>query len=252
MIYEHFGVWAWTLAIVGAFLVGFSKMGLGGVGMLFVVLFAQIMPAKQATGIVLPLLCFGDLVAVTSYRQHAQWQQLWRLFPWAAIGVIVGYFAMSRIDEHQTRVLLGGIVLALIALHLIRRSSKKAKETTEGGEAQPVWFPPLVGILAGFTTLIANASGPLMAIYLLSMRLPKLEYVGTTAMFFFILNLYKVPFMVSLGLINSGSFTFNLMLAPVVLAGALVGRKVVAKLNQRWFENTALGLSAVAGAKLLF
>ena len=241
-----FDPWQWALLALGAVLVGFSKTGISGLGLLFVVIFAQIMPAKQATGIVLPLLCFGDVIAVASYRQHAQWRHLWRLFPWTAAGVIAGYWAMNRIDERQARLLIGGIVLALVVMHLVRRR-------VHGHEADHgAWFPPVIGVLAGFTTLVANAAGPLMAVYLLAMRLPKMEYMGTGAVFFMLINLFKVPFMVRLGLINPGSFAVNLWLAPAVVVGALAGRKILPKINQKVFENLALGLSAAAGIKLLF
>ncbi len=239
--------WQWVLAVLAAFLVGVSKTGIAGLGMLFVVIFAQIMPAKQATGFVLPLLCFGDLVAVASYRQHANWSHVWRMFPPAAVGVVLGFLAMNRINDHEARLLIGGIVLSLIGLHLVRRWRGGGQETQHG-----VWYALVVGILAGFTTLVANAAGPLMAIYLLAMRLPKMEYMGTGAVFFMLLNLFKVPFMVNLGLVSASSFSFNLMLAPVVLTGGLVGRKLLAKINQRWFENLALALSALAAIELIF
>lgn len=242
-----FDSWQWALAAASALLVGVSKTGITGLGMLPVVLFSLIMPPKQATGLVLPLLCFGDIVAVASYRRHASWPHLWRLFPWAAVGVVCGYFAMGRIDNRQAQLLIGGIVLALVALHLIRRWRGGGHETEHGP-----WFAPTLGVLAGFTTLVANAAGPLMAIYLLAMRLPKMEYVGTAAVFFMLLNLFKVPFMAHLGLINAESFKLNLLLAPAVLIGTLVGKKILANLNQKLFENLALGLSAAAGLKLLF
>lgn len=244
---QHFEPWQWAVAVAGAIFVGVSKTGISGLGMLSVVIFAQIMPAKQATGMVLPLLCFGDFVAVASYRQHASWSHLWKLFPWAGTGVICGYFAMGRIDDRQSKLLIGGIVVALVALHVFRRWRGGGHEADHGG-----WFAPTLGVLAGFTTLVANAAGPLMAIYLLAMRLPKMEYVGTAAVFFMLLNLFKVPFMVHLGLISTGSFTLNLLLAPAVLAGAYVGRKILVKLNQKLFENLALGLSALAGLRLFF
>jgi len=250
-----FEPWQWGLALLGAFFVGVSKTGIAGLGMLFVVLFAQIMPAKQATGIVLPLLCFGDIVAVLAYRQHANWPHLWRLFPWTAAGVVLGYFAMERIDDTQARLLIGGIVLVLVALHLVqkrRSTSAQALVDAEALYSAPPWFAPTLGVLAGFTTLMANAAGPLMAVYLLAMRLPKMEYVGTAAVFFLVINLFKVPFMVNLGLISPASFTLNLKLAPVVLAGALLGRKILGRINQRWFENLALGLAVLAGVKLFF
>lgn len=236
----------WLLAVVAALIVGISKAGIGGLGMLAVVIFAQILPAKQATGMVLPLLCFGDILGFILYRRHAKWKHVWRLFPWTAAGVLLGYFALGRIDERQARVLIATIVLSLVVMHLIRR--RRPGHPDEHG----AWFAPTIGVLAGFTTLVANAAGPLMAVYFLAMRLPKMDFVGTGAVFFLLLNLFKVPFMVNLGLINVESFTVNLWLAPAVLVGAWLGRKLLVRIDQRAFENIALALSVVAGLKLLF
>ncbi len=243
----NFTPWEWGVAVLAALLVGFSKTGVSGLGMLFVVMFARLMPAKQATGVVLPLLCFGDIIAVAAYRQHAKWRHVARLFPWTAAGVVIGWLAMDRIDERQARWMIGGIVLALVGVHLFRRWRGGGHESEHGA-----WFAPTIGVLAGFTTLVANAAGPLMAVYLLAMRLPKMEYVGTAAVFFFLLNLFKVPFMVNLGLINGSSFMLNLALAPAVLVGALAGRKLLPKINQRVFENLALTLAVVASIDLVF
>ena len=239
--------WEWVLAVVAALLVGIAKTGIGGLGMLSVVIFAQIMPARQATGIVLPLLCFGDIVAVLYYRQHAKWRHVWRLFPWTAAGVVAGYFTLGRINDREAQRIIGAIVLTLVVLHVTRRRGATGHEAEHGA-----WFAPTIGMLAGFTTLVANAAGPLMAIYLLAMRLPKMDYVGTGAVFFLLMNLFKVPFMIHLGLINAASFTINLMLAAPVLAGTLLGRKLLVRIDQRVFENVVLFLGAAAGAKLLF
>jgi uncharacterized membrane protein YfcA len=243
----HFEPWQWVLAVAAALFVGISKTGIGGLGMLSVAIFAQILPAKQATGIVLPLLICGDIIAASSYRQHTLWSFVWRLFPWTAAGVVIGYFALGRINDHQAKLVIAVIILGLLGVHLARRRGMVHEERPHGA-----WFAPTIGVLVGFTTLMANAAGPLMAIYLLAMRLPKMEFIGTSSMFFLILNLFKVPFMVNLGLINSPSFAVNLMLAPAVCIGAWFGRKILVKLNQRWFENLALVASAVAGLKLLF
>jgi uncharacterized membrane protein YfcA len=242
----NFETWQWALALFAAALVGLSKTGISGLGLLPVVLFAQIIPAKEATGLVLPLLCVGDVAAVLLYRRHALWQHLWRLFPWTALGVFAGYLALGRINEQQTRWLIGGIVLGLVALHLFRRWRGQAEAT------HAAWFPPMIGVLAGFTTLVANAAGPLMVIYLLAMRLPKLEFMGTGAVFFMLLNWFKVPFMVHLGLITPTSLGVNAVLAPVVIAGAWMGRKVLHRINQRIFENLALALSTLAALELIF
>lgn len=243
----NFDAWQWALAGFGALLIGLSKTGIGGLGMLFVAIFAGLMPAKQSSGFVLPMLVFADVVAVVAYRRHARWRFLWRLFPWTALGVVLGYFAMARIDDRTAKLLVGVIVCGMVAVHVLRRG--RAKGGAEAGHGW--WFAPTVGVLAGFTTLIANAAGPLMAIYLLAMRLPKMEYMGTGAVYFLLMNAFKVPFMARLGLIDGASFTANLWLLPAVIAGAFMGRAVLHRINQTWFENLALALAVTAGLNLL-
>lgn len=238
--------WQWAVAILAALIVGVSKSGIGGLGILAVVLFALMMPPKQATGTVLPLLCFGDVVASAIYGRHAKWVHLRRLFPWTAAGVVIGWLTFDLLNDRQAGALIGAIILGLVVMQLVRR--KWGGHETEHG----AWFAPTIGVLAGFTTLVANAAGPLMVVYMLAMRLPKLDWVGTSAVFFLLLNLFKVPFMIELGLIHTTSFVFNLWLAPVVLAGAWFGRKLVLKIDQRAFENLALALSLIAGLNLVY
>jgi uncharacterized protein len=247
-------LWQWLLAALAAVIIGFSKTGIGGLSLLAVALFAQIFPGhtKQVSGLILPLLIVGDLVAVGSYRRHIQWKFLWKLFPWTALGVLVGWFAMGRINDREARLLIGVIIVTMVLMQLWRRRPNTSASSPEVAADHGAWFAPTMGILAGFTTLIANAAGPLMAIYLLAMRLPKMEFVGTGAVFFMILNWFKVPFMVNLGLITTDSAQFNLLLAPAVVIGALVGRAVLPRVNQRLFENLALTLSAISGVRMLF
>lgn len=240
-------LWQWALALGGALAIGVAKTGIGGLGMLAVVIFANLMPAKQSSGFVLPMLVMADVVAVAAYRRHAQWSLLWKLFPWTALGVLLGFLAMGRINNQQAGLLIGMIVLSLVGVHLVRKSRRQAQEPEHAW-----WFAPTIGVLAGFTTLVANAAGPLMAIYLLAMRLPKMEYMGTGAWYFMLMNLFKVPFMLNLGLIDTASFQGSLMLLPAVLVGALVGRLVLKKLNQKLFETLALGLALAAGLNLLY
>lgn len=247
-------LWQWIFAFIGAGIIGFSKTGIGGLTLLAVALFTQIFPGhtKQVSGLILPLLIVGDVVAVLSYRRHTQWRFLWKLFPWTALGVLAGWLAMGRIDDRQARVIVGAIILAMVLMHLWRRRRNASAVTSQTADQHGAWFAPTIGILAGFTTLIANAAGPLMAVYLLAMRLPKFEFVGTGAIFFMILNWFKVPFMIDLGLITVDSAKLNLLLAPVVIGGALFGRALLPRINQNLFENLALALSALTGAKMLF
>jgi len=239
----------WICAILGALMVGISKAGITGLGLLSIALFAHVFPSsKQASGLILPLLIFGDFVAVLSYRTHTQWPYLWKLMPWTAVGVVLGYFALGHISDRTTRYMIGVIIVSLCVLGFWRRYLAVQSQESEAWH----WaLAAALGIAAGFITLVANAAGPLMAIYLVAMRLPKLQFVGTVAVFFMVLNLFKVPFMVDLGLITVQSFKFNLMLAPAVFLGALAGRWILIRINQRLFEDLVLALSAIAGILLI-
>ena len=239
----------WICAILGALMVGISKAGITGLGLLSIALFAHVFPSsKQASGLILPLLIFGDFVAVLSYRTHTQWRYIWKLMPWTAVGVVLGYFALGHISDRTTRNMIGVIIVSLCVLGFWRRYLVVQSQKSEAWH----WaLAAALGIAAGFITLVANAAGPLMAIYLVAMRLPKLQFVGTVAVFFMVLNLFKVPFMVDLGLITVQSLKFNLMLAPAVFLGALAGRWILIRINQRLFEDLVLALSAIAGILLI-
>jgi hypothetical protein len=240
----------WICALLGALMVGVSKAGITGLSILSVALFTYVFPSsKQASGLVLPLLIFGDIIAVLSYRTHTQWRYLWKLLPWTAAGVVLGYIALGHISDRTARIMIGMIVVSLSILGY-RGRSRQAQTPEITGTWH--WVPAAaLGIAAGFITLVANAAGPLMAIYLIAMRLPKMQFVGTVAVFFMVLNWFKVPFMVKLGLITVQSFEFNLALAPAVLLGALTGRWLLIRINQQLFENLVLALSAIAGILLI-
>src|SRR5450759_944585 len=117
-----FEPWQWVLLIAGAFIVGLAKTGIAGLGILFVALLANAMPARQATGVVLPMLILGDVFAVLLYRQHTEWRHLWKLFPWTGAGVVVGWLALGRINDQQTNRLVGGILVFLLVVHYWRKS----------------------------------------------------------------------------------------------------------------------------------
>lgn len=241
-----FEPWQWVLLYVAATISGFSKTGIPGISMLSVSIFAVLLPARQATGVVLPMLIFADLFAYVLYRKNLEWRRVGRLLPWAVAGLLIGWFALGRINNEQTARLVGVIVAIMLGLHLRRRWKNPAAEAPAPG-----WFGPLMGVFAGITTMVANAAGPVMTLYLLAMRLPKLEFLGTSAAFFLLINWLKVPFIAQLGLINQASLTLNLCLLPAVAVGALLGPPVVTRVNQKVFENVALVLAACAVVKLL-
>ncbi len=238
----------WLLLGLGALVAGSSKGGLPGINIMAVVLFAQVLPARVATGALLPLLIAADVVAVLLFRNSANWRELWRIFPSAALGVILGALLLGQINDAVVKPMMGVIILVLCALQLWRSKNSQAGL----GLVQHPIAAGLAGIIAGFTTLIANAAGPIMALYLLAMRLPKNEFVGTTAWFFFVVNLFKLPFMLGLGLVNLQSLELNLYLIPIVWLGVFIGRLAMQKLEQQVFNNIALVLAFLGGLRLLF
>lgn len=240
-------LWQWPVAILGALLIGLSKTGMPGVGIFAVALFALVYPAREATGLVLPLLIAADIIAVKSYHRHAVWSHLWRLFPWAAGGIVLGYFAMDHMKSPAVARLIGFILVSMVALHLWRKYRLKEDEIPHG-----TGFAASMGLFAGFTTMVANAAGPIMILYLLAMRLPKMEFIATGAWYFFVLNSFKVPFGVDLGIINGQSLLLDAMLVPFAWIGAFGGRALLPKLNQRLFEILSLLFAAIAGLKLAF
>lgn len=236
--------WQWFLAALGAFLVGISKTGIAGLGILAVAIFATVLPVRASVGVLLIVLLAGDFVAAYTYRREASWPHLLRLFPWAAVGIGLGALAFGQMDELMVRRFIGATLVILTLWQLWRRRHTNA----------PVPSPRVsaaTGLAAGFTTMIANAAGPFMNLYLLAMRLPKVTFVGTAAWFFLAVNLFKVPFSYSLGLINPGSFELSLRLAPFAVVGALLGRRILRAIDQRLFEALALWLTLAAGLRLL-
>jgi uncharacterized membrane protein YfcA len=242
-----FEPWQWVFLVAGAMLAGFSKTGIPGVGILFVAVFANVMPARQATGAVLPLLIFADAFAFFAYRKNLEWGRVGRLLPWALAGVVAGWLVLARVNDAQTAHIVGAVIATMLGVHLWRR-----RAAADPSAPLPPWFGPFAGLAAGFATMVANAAGPVMTLYLLARRLPKLEFLGTGAAFFLVINWIKVPFSAQLGLLTAPSLSLNLVLLPAVAVGALAGPWVVRRINQAAFETSALVLTAAAAAKLLF
>ncbi|HKK63897.1 MAG TPA: sulfite exporter TauE/SafE family protein [Bacteroidales bacterium] len=211
-----------VMVLFSAFLVGASKAGIKGMGLLIVPLMASVFGAKPSTGIVLPMLILADIMAVYYYRRNVEWSYIRKLIPWALAGVIAGVITGDVLTGDQFKWLLGGIIIAMLML-LLYNDYRKSDKIPDNR-----FFAGIMGLSGGFTTMVGNAAGPVFSIYLLAMRLPKKEFIGTGAWFFFIINLSKVPFhILSWETINTGTFLLNLILLPVIIVGMLVGIKAV-------------------------
>ena len=205
-----------------------------------------VFPAKPSVGLLLPILIFADIFAVGYYRHHGRWQHLAKLLPWAILGIGIGYLILSKIDSNTLKPLIGIIVLGMLAVRL--RSILK----DDPQNLPDHWsFAAIMGLLAGITTMMANAAGPVMILYLLSMHFPKQKFIGTAAWFFFIVNWIKVPLMTNLDMINAASLKIDLIVFPAVVLGAVAGIWLLKRIPQRAFNIIALLLAAAAAIKLL-
>src|SRR5471030_416047 len=237
----HFSPWGWLAVTGGAFAIGLNKGGLTGLGILPVLIFAVVFQASESTGFVLPLLIVGDLCAIVVYRRVVIWKVFWTLLPPALVGVVLGYFLMGRISESAFGPLIGWIIIALIALQFLRGAlGEKVDHIFESRG-----FGLGMGVLAGVTTMIANAAGPVANLYFLSVRLPKWNLIGTSSFLFFIINLCKVPLSESLGLTNISSLQFAVVLAPLTVAGFFSGRYLAGMMPQKPFERFLLICTAI-------
>ena len=238
----------WIVVSLCAIMVGITKTGIPGLGILVVPLMAIAIPARQSVGVLLGILILADLFAIVYHRRNARWGHVLRLLPAAFAGIVAGYFGLKVVNDQQLKPIIGGIVLVMLGANYWWTRAK--------GQDAPVptqwWFVVGLGFLAGVTTMMANAAGPIMIIYLLAMRLPKVEFVGTGAWFFFVINWLKVPFSANLELMTAESVKLDLIMLPFIAAGAAVGILVLKRIPQKAFTAVVRILAAAAAIKLLF
>ncbi|MFG2285243.1 TSUP family transporter [Streptomyces sp. NPDC048595] len=270
--------------VFAALLVGVSKTAVSGVGALSVALFAAVLPARESTGVLLPLLLVGDVLAVRAYRAHTDWPALLRLLPSVAAGVLLGAVFVAGTGDDAIRRTIGALLLTIVLHHLwrrrrARRAGDRDRErgassaavpssgpgaaleadtgraaardagaaAVRGADARTLFF----GLVAGFATMVANAGGPAMSLYLLSAGFTMLGFLGTGAWFFLLVNLFKLPFSIGLGLLTSDGLALDAVLVCAVPVGALLGRALVRRIDQALFDRLVLLSTAAAGLNLL-
>jgi uncharacterized membrane protein YfcA len=201
---------------------------------------------KLSVGAMVPLLILGDVFAVVFYRRHANWSRLLEVLPYIVLGMIPGYVVLQRANSEALRTLIGLLILLLLALHVARRRF--------GWDAylDRWWFTGLMGLLAGFGTIVGNAAGPAMSIYLVSKKLNKHEFLGTSAWLFFLVNTSKIPFQLAMGIITPLTVRLDLCVMPLLIMGALFGVMVHRRIPQRAFNVLVLLLAAVAALHMIF
>ena len=238
----------WLWAILAALLLGVTKAGVAGLGTIAVLIMADIFPAGMSSGVILPMLIIGDIMAVIYYRRHANWPLLVKLIPAALVGVAIGWQLMGKMDDAQVCIVIGIAVLLFLLYNVLRDRGIIHEDRVPEG-----WlFAVPVCVVAGIVTMMMNAAGPLMLVYFLSLRLEKNRFIGTMAWYFLVLNVLKVPFSMNLGFITADSVLFNLKLAPAILLGGLFGIWLVKRLSNQRFQILVQVIAAIGACRMLY
>ncbi|MHC6202993.1 sulfite exporter TauE/SafE family protein [Breznakiellaceae bacterium SP9] len=232
----------WAAVFFCCICFGISKTGISGMSTVAIPLFALLFGAKQSTGVVLPILCFADLIAVVYYRRHAEWKYIVRLVPWALAGFALALWIDRFITSDKGfKLLIGVCVLAGLAI-LVWNDRRKSCAVPAAW-----WFSAVFGILGGFSTMVGNSAGPIMAVFLLSMRLPKASYIGTAAWFFLIINYLKLPLQYFAWHNISGvTLLFDVCMIPFLLIGAALGIAFVKHISEAHYRIAVYALTLIS------
>jgi uncharacterized membrane protein YfcA len=236
----------WILVVIAAFIVGFSRTGVSGMTMLVIPIMASVFGGKESTGVLLPLLVTGDIFAVSYYRKNVEWSDIKKLLPWTIAGLTLGLVVGNYISDRQFKALIGIIVLVCLGILLYTQKKGDKKTVPESS-----FLSVLTGIAAGFATMIGNVAGPIFSVFLLAKGFRKLDFMGTTAWFFMIINLIKVPLQIFVWQnVNARSFMTAGLMIPAIALGAFVGIIVIRKINEKIFRYLIICLTAIAAIRL--
>jgi len=241
-----FALHDWLLIALGAFIIGLSKAGLKGIEMLNVTLMAIVFGGKASTGIVLPLLCTADVLAVIYYRRHVQWPLFWKVVPWMMIGILAGVWLGKDLNEALFRKVMAIIIIFTVGLMLLLEWRLNLDVPNN-----PV-FTGGTGLVAGFTTMLGNLGGAFSNVYFLAMQVPKNEFIGTAAWVFLAMNFFKLPFQIFYWNNVSGTTVLTgLLVLPALLAGFFVGLRLVSVIRDEGFRKLVIVLTLI-GAVFIF
>ncbi len=238
----HLSWLQWSAISLAVFLLGLSKAGIKGIGIILVVILAFVFGEKESTGVLLPMLISADILAVIYYNRHAQWKYIFKLLPMMIVGVLVGVWLGNDISEVLFKRLMAIIIIGSVILMFL---SEQRKSTAVPKNKIVSW---IAGFLAGFTTMIGNLAGPVSNIYFLAMRFPKNEFIGTAAWLFFIINVFKLPFHIFVWkTVTLNTLALNSVMIPIVVIGFFVGVSIVKLISNLNYRRFILIVTAIGG-----
>jgi len=236
-----------TVAVLAVLIVGLSKAGLlGSLGMAGVPLLSLVMPARDAAGMMLPVLLAMDAFAVWTYRKEVDWRIIRIMLPGAAVGTIIGWLLWALVSDDAV-LLFVGVVTLLFILDAILPLRKKLEGLPPSKPWGAFW-----GGFAGFTSFISHTGGPPFQIYVLPQRLSPAIYAGTTSVFFAIVNTAKLVPYFFLGQLNVHNLQLSAALIPVGIIGVLGGIFLVRRISMKWFYRIAYWLVFLLALYLVY
>ncbi|MHB9037425.1 MAG: TSUP family transporter [Armatimonadota bacterium] len=247
----------WLMTLSAAVILGVSKTALPGAGILVSAMLASAFGGWASAGIMLPMLILSDCLAVASYHEYVKWHELVKLVPSVILGMGVGAVALwvaghQKGDKDTLSIIIGVLLLMMLAAHFVRcffpeRLTPISRTATT-----------ITGVFAGFATIVSNAAGPVMSVYMAARGLTKNAFMGTLAWYFLILNTCKLPVYIALtaanpahSIITVQSFLLVLYTCPGILLGAFLGKWLLPRFSQRLFENIVLILAGIAAMRLI-
>jgi uncharacterized membrane protein YfcA len=245
----------WLVIFAAVFLIGVTKSGFGsGVGLMIVPMTAlslghlQHFQFKDSLGLLLPLLIAGDLLAVWQYRHLFSLVIVRKLLPGTAVGVLLGgallwfFHQQKELAAALIQIEIGFESVVLVGLHWWRVSRGVALRV-----APSAMRSNMVGGAAGASSTLAHAAGPIIALYLLPQGLERQLFVGTCAIYFFLLNMAKVPVYVYLGQFRPDLLHVSAWMLPLVFTGAAFGRWLNRRMNDSAFSRIVYCITFALG-----
>jgi len=227
-------------------MVGLAKSGLEGGALIAIPFLAVSYGARASSGLLLGIMITADLVAVWHYKNDADLGHLKRLLPWAMIGLLLGVIVGGAIPERSFRTIMTSMILFSAVIMIARELYGKAWTFPEKW-----WAAAPLGLLAGFASMVGNAAGPVMGLYLLSSGLMKGNIVGTGVWFFFLVNLIKVPFHIfSWHTFTTGTLLADLVVVPVTILATVIGVRIVRLIPEKPYRLFLIVVAMVGGLYL--
>lgn len=237
----------YLVAGLAVILVGLAKGGFAGLGAAAIPLLALVMDPVAAAGMLLPILMAQDIVSVWAFRKSFDRRTLLLTIPGAMVGIFLGWWFAAAVNADAVRGLVGVIALAFGAYRLLPMLGKQVRLT---GPA-PEWLGTVMGGVSGFTSQIAHAGGPPFQIWALSRNFPHLVFVGTSSIFFAIINWLKVPAYAALGQFNISNMTLTALFMPLAIASTFAGVWLVERVSAERFNTIINVLMMVVGVELI-